>query len=105
MKAKFIAVVLSLLLTPSLTFAENQPLKAPPPPITMPDKINLNTAKASELLHAVKGIGKKRAEAIVKYRGDNNGFKSIGELSNVPGLGKTFVKRNHAELEKVFTVK
>lgn len=104
MQTKLIAVLLSLLLSPSLLHADRQAPVISPPPAAMAGKINLNTANISDLLHAVKGIGKKRAEAIIKYRTNNNGFKSLDELSNVPGIGKAFVKRNHVQLEKTFTV-
>lgn len=102
MKICFFIMLLSLLTIPSFLHAANEP---PPVNATSPGKINLNTAQASQLLHAVKGIGKKRADAIIKFRTDNHGFKSLDDLSNVPGLGKSFVKRNHAELDKVFIVK
>ena len=72
-------------------------------PINHP--ININNAQAINLAHTVKGIGAKRAEAIVKYRSTHGAFKSIDELANVPGLGNNFVLTHHAELEKTFTIK
>lgn len=55
-------------------------------------KININKATIEELTK-LTGIGKSKAEAIVKYREDNNGFKSIDELTNVSGIGaSTFEK-------------
>ena len=49
--------------------------------------VNINTATVTEL-EAVKGIGKKKAEAIIAYRNDHGGFKSIEEVSQVKGIGK-----------------
>lgn len=67
-------------------------------------KINLNTATAEVLAQSFKGIGKKRAEAIVTYRQNYGLFKSIADLAGVKGLGKTFVTHQLHELQKVFTV-
>ncbi|KTD21985.1 competence protein ComEA [Legionella lansingensis] len=67
-------------------------------------KINLNKADVHNLANSVKGIGQKRAQAIVKYREEHGAFKSIEELSQVRGLGKQFVKRNLAQLQAVFTI-
>lgn len=66
--------------------------------------IDLNQANAAQLTNSVKGIGKKRAEAIIKYREEHGQFKSIEDLSNVRGIGKQFVTRNLKELQQVFRV-
>ena len=68
------------------------------------EKIDLNKAEANELAHSIKGIGVKRAEAIVKYREVHGAFKSIADLAYVPGLGSNFVKKNTVKLEQVFKV-
>ena len=67
-------------------------------------KINLNKADVSTLAKSCKGIGKKRAEAIVSYREMHGGFRSINELAQVRGIGKQFVKRHMAQLQNVFTI-
>lgn len=48
--------------------------------------ININSADAKALT-SLKGIGKKRAEAIIEYRKDHGPFKSIDDLANVKGIG------------------
>lgn len=50
-------------------------------------KININRAEAW-LLQALPGIGNTRANAIIKYRIDNGGFKNINELLKVDGIGQ-----------------
>ncbi|MBQ9756914.1 MAG: ComEA family DNA-binding protein [Clostridia bacterium] len=50
------------------------------------DKINLNTATASEF-DSLPGIGKAKAAAIVKTREAMNGFRSIEDILNVEGIG------------------
>lgn len=57
---------------------------------------NLNTATAAEL-QKVKGIGPKKAEAIVEYR-KKTPFKSVDELDKVPGFGKATVDKVKGEL-------
>ncbi len=58
--------------------------------------VNINTANIKEL-SSLKGIGKTKAEAIVKYR-KANCFENINELSNVKGIGKKTVANNRANL-------
>ncbi|MGL5414467.1 MAG: helix-hairpin-helix domain-containing protein [Clostridium sp.] len=56
------------------------------------DLINLNIASATELT-TINGIGTAKAEAIISYREEKGGFKSIEEVQNVSGIGKaTFEK-------------
>lgn len=55
--------------------------------------ININTAD-KELLMSIKGVGEKRAEAIIAYRKQNGPFKSVDQLSEIKGLGQYFVDSN-----------
>src|SRR5712671_857836 len=48
-------------------------------------KIDINTAHVVQLT-AVKGIGKSRAEAIVRYRDKNGPFTSVDDLDRVPHI-------------------
>lgn len=50
-------------------------------------KININRATAYEL-ESLPGIGSVTAKKIINYRKTNNGFNSIEELKNVPGIGE-----------------
>ena len=70
----------------------------------MVTKIDLNRADVSVLTQSFKGIGKKRAEAIVNYRREHGDFKSVRELEKVRGLGKSFVNRNLTKLREIYTV-
>lgn len=67
-------------------------------------KINLNTADVTTLSHSFKGIGAKRAEAIVAYRQSHQGFKTIEELAEVKGFGKKFIAKNIEKLKEIFSV-
>jgi len=58
----------------------------------MPDRININTATAEELM-SLPGIGRVRAEEIVIYRGKKGKFSSIDDLAKIPGIGEATVER------------
>lgn len=106
MKATLFAVIL-LLFSVSVSAepgVKNSPPSAPKPPVQTLSKINLNTADVSTLTQSFKGIGKKRAEAIVRYREKHGAYQSIAGLAEVRGLGKAFVSAHLVALEMVFTV-
>ena len=64
-----------------------------------PQRININCAEAW-LLEALPGIGSKLAHNIINYRTENGHFRSIGELSNVEGIGPA----TYEKLEELITV-
>lgn len=79
------AFVLTLLLTlPLIGFAA--------------DSININTADKEALMSTIKGVGDTKAEAIIAYREENGGFKSIDDLANVKGIGQTIVDKHREQL-------
>ena len=49
--------------------------------------VNVNTATLEEL-QTLKGIGKKKAEAILQYRKEHGAFHSKEDLLQVKGIGK-----------------
>ncbi len=55
-------------------------------------KININTADA-KTLSTLKGIGPKKAQAIVTYRQKNGGFKSVDDLAKVKGINTKLIAR------------
>ena len=59
--------------------------------------ININTASATELVD-LKGIGKGTARAIVEDREVNGPFKSVDDLTRVPGIGKKTLENLRADI-------
>lgn len=53
----------------------------------------INSANEQELTN-LKGVGLKKAQAIVKYRELNGCFKNLSDLNNVVGLGSNIIKNN-----------
>ena len=55
-------------------------------------QIDINSADA-QTLDKLKGIGEKKAQAIVSYRNKNGVFKSVDDLTRVPGIGDQFLAK------------
>ena len=62
------------------------------------ETININTADKETLMAVIKGVGDKKAEAIIQYREKNGPFKSIDELSNVKGIDVGILEKNKDSL-------
>ncbi len=60
--------------------------------------VNINTATADSLAANIKGVGKKKAEAIIAYRQANGPFKSAEELLKVKGIGPKLLVNNKDNL-------
>ena len=54
--------------------------------------IDINSANKEELM-SLKGIGSKKADAIIFYR-RGNCFKSVNALRDVKGIGPKFMEKN-----------
>jgi competence protein ComEA len=63
-----------------------------------PKKVNVNKARAKELESGLE-ISAKEAEAIVGYRADKGGFKTVDDLKKVPGLDAAKVEARKERLE------
>jgi len=60
--------------------------------------VDINTADAKTIAKATKGIGLKKAEAIVAYRDKHGSYKSVADLAKVKGIGKKTIASNKAAL-------
>ena len=61
--------------------------------------ININSAQMYQLC-TINGIGEATAEAIIAYRNEKGGFKSIEEIKNIKGIGN----RKFEEIKDKITV-
>ena len=68
---------------------------------TKPSIVNINRSNAAQISASIKGIGLKRAAAIVAYRTKNGRFKSLDDLTKVKGISQRFIDKNRAALKKV----
>lgn len=57
-------------------------------------KIDVNTADAASLSRHLKGVGEKKAQAIVAYREEHGPFRSLRDLEHVKGIGPALLRKN-----------
>ena len=56
--------------------------------------LNINSANAEDISKALKGVGIKKAQAIVEYRENYGDFHHVDELTAVKGIGKSTLAKN-----------
>jgi len=59
--------------------------------------LDLNTATKDDLV-ALSGIGPAKAQAIIDYRTQHGGFKTVEELKDVKGIGARRFERLKSEI-------
>ena len=84
MKKTLIVSIFSLLLAFSLK--------------VLAEPVDINSADAATLAANIKGIGEKRAQAIVRYREQYGPFKAVEELANIKGIGPKLIENNRDKL-------
>lgn len=62
------------------------------------EPVDINKASAKEIAASLDGIGKIKAQAIVKYRKQHGAFKSMDDLRNVKGIGEKTLAKNKGNL-------
>ena len=65
---------------------------------TIQQIVHLNKSTIDELV-TLKGVGPKKAKAILTYREKIGGFKSLQELTNVKGIGEKILVDNKERLK------
>lgn len=99
MSLKTFAFSALMLLTPPLALAAESTDAAETvqakPAATVPAaaRINVNTADVLTLT-GLKGIGEKKAQAIINYRKEHGPFSSLEQFEAVPGIGPSIIAKN-----------
>lgn len=60
--------------------------------------VDINVADAKQIAHELKGVGLKKAQAIVDYRKANGHFSSLDDLLKVKGVGKKLLQLNASNI-------
>ena len=60
--------------------------------------VNINTASASEIAEALKGIGESKAIAIVQFREANGMFETAEQIVQVKGVGQATYEKNMGDI-------
>lgn len=92
------AAFLIITCLPFASAAEKQTAEKIPDVAAIQQTVNINTADA-ETLAQLKGIGAKKAEAIVAWREINGNFQSVEQLLEIKGIGEATLEANRANIQ------
>lgn len=62
------------------------------------EQVNVNKADANRLSEVLKGVGLKKAEAIIEYRKKYGAFKKVEDLLAVKGIGPKTLEANKSRI-------
>lgn len=96
--AVLFSTLLFISLTPFALAAESTSVKTPASKAVIQQTININTADV-ETLTQLKGIGTKKAEAIIAWREQNGGFTSVEQLLEIKGIGAATLDANRQKIQ------
>lgn len=68
------------------------------PVLSISQKTDINKANVEQLSNNLKGVGIKKAEAIIAWRKQNGKFKSVDQLTEVKGIGQAIVDKNRNKI-------
>ncbi len=94
--ASFLLFMGSMVSTSSVMAESAEPSTQSSTQLSTQQAVNINTADAEALSAALKGIGLKKAQAIVTHREQYGQFKTLNELTDVKGIGAGTVAKNEA---------
>ncbi len=63
-----------------------------------PEAVNINLANEQQLA-SLKGVGQKRAAAIVAYRQSHGKFQNLQDIAAVPGISKKMLDKINQQNE------
>lgn len=62
------------------------------------EMVNINKASAAVMQDNLKGIGAKKAEAIISYRTEHGEFKNLEDIKEVKGIGDALFEKIKADI-------
>lgn len=62
------------------------------------EMVNINKASAEVIQKNLKGIGTKKAEAIINYRTEHGDFKKLEDIKEVKGIGDALFEKIKADI-------
>lgn len=101
MKSLSFKALLTALLTITLLFTSTVVSAAPKvttSAVVKQQVVHLNKSTIDDLV-TLKGVGYKKAQAIIAYREQVGGFKSVNELMKVKGIGEKILIDNKERLK------
>ncbi len=101
MKNLSLKALLTALLTITLLFTSNvvsAAEKVTTNVVVKQQVVYLNKSTMDDLI-TLKGVGYKKAQAILAYRQQVSGFKSVSELMKVKGIGEKILMDNKERLK------
>ncbi len=81
----------------NMTMAAEKPGVSPQAVKEEVARLNINSATEAQLM-TLKGVGEKKAAAIVAYRTEHGNFASLEQLAEVKGISLRFVEEHAGEL-------
>jgi competence protein ComEA len=60
--------------------------------------VDINNDSAEKMADLLKGVGLKKAQAIVDFRNENGAFSAPEDLLEVPGIGPATLEKNRLVL-------
>jgi competence protein ComEA len=81
----------TLLIATTLAFSLN-------PVALFAKAVNINKADTATIAESLKGIGEKKAQAIVDFRKENGKFKKVDDLLKVNGIGTKLLEKIRADI-------
>jgi len=91
-----VALVTAMLLSTGQLVSVPAAYAAETDPAPAVQMVNINKADAAALASALRGVGSSRAEEIIRYREAYGPFKSVEELTDVKGIGKSTLEKNRS---------
>lgn len=93
-----LTLILFTLTTCFSTFTLAQPVDGAKQTVTTSQMVSINSGNIKQLI-SLRGIGTKKAQAIMSYREQNGAFKTVDGLLKVKGIGHKILTDNKQRLK------